>query len=142
GSKIFSGTDSNATHTFSKSGTYTVKLEIDGSSGCSDSNSASIVVSDIPKPDFSVPDGCLGSQISFTNNTSPSTGISWYWNFGDLSAISTLQNPKHSYTKTGAFSVKLGAANSGGCSDTIVKTVNIYPNPNAAWTATTHNFTA
>ncbi len=51
-------------------------------------------------------------QIPATDNTgSAITG--WSWNFGDGST-STLQNPSHIYTTTGAFSASLVFTNSNG----------------------------
>ncbi|MDE0961370.1 MAG: PKD domain-containing protein, partial [Planctomycetota bacterium] len=41
---------------------------------------------------------------------------SWSWNFGDGSAISTQQNPSHTYTVAGSYDVSLTAAGPGGSS--------------------------
>lgn len=70
--------------------------------------------------------------------------ISWNWNFGDGSS-STLQNPSHTYTNNGSYTVSL-TVNDGTTSNTETKTnmivvgpdgindiydnpVNMYPNP-------------
>ena len=54
---------------------------------------------------------------------------SWSWDFGD-GATSTLQDPIHTYTTGGTFTVKLTASNTGS-SDVIVSTNLIAALPNA-----------
>lgn len=62
---------------------------------------------------------CSGT-ISFFDQTS-NTPTSWLWDFGDGNT-STLQNPSHTYTTSGNFSVELTTTNPYG-SDT-----KLYPN--------------
>ncbi|MBP2132090.1 PKD repeat protein [Methanomicrobium sp. W14] len=64
----------------------------------------------------------VGETPFAVNFTDLSTGdpISWMWNFGD-NTISTEQNPVHTYTDAGNYTVSLTATNNGG-SDTEVKT--------------------
>ena len=52
--------------------------------------------------------------------------VSWNWDFGD-SCFSTDQNPVHTYSKNGSYTVKLISTNSHG-SDTIVRPGYIYIN--------------
>jgi len=61
---------------------------------------------------------CSG-QVSFTD-ISANLPTSWAWNFGD-GGTSTMQNPSHTYSSTGAYTVTLVATNAFG-SDTEVKT--------------------
>ncbi len=113
---------SNPTHTYPTQGTYTVKLIITTSSGCTDSiviNNA-IRVGSKPVADFSaipIP-VCAYQPVQFTDLSVPAD--EWLWNFGD-GATSLIQNPSHTYIDTGYFSVTLIAANNG-CADTIVRT--------------------
>ncbi|MGV8129884.1 MAG: C1 family peptidase, partial [Methanolinea sp.] len=74
-------------------------------------------------------------QVNFT--VTPATGVkplvvnfqdgssnsptSWQWNFGDLTPNSTLQNPNHTYSTTGNYTVTLTVSNSYG-SSTLQKT--------------------
>ena len=62
------------------------------------------------------------------NDTSTGSPTSWNWIFGD-GGTSTLQNPVHTYTSTGTYTVALTATNAAG-SDT--KTVANYITVNAA----------
>lgn len=56
-----------------------------------------------------------------------STGAdSWLWDFGDGSAVSTEQNPSHTYTSVGVFTVSLTAIDSGtGLFDISTDTVTV-----------------
>jgi PKD repeat protein len=65
--------------------------------------------------------GCAPLVTNFIN-TSTNT-VQWLWNFGDGTS-STLQNPSHTYSLPGNYTVSLIAFNSHGCSDTI--TFNSY----------------
>ena len=111
----------NATHSYAATGTYTVWL-YNNFGGCLDSVSQSITIYSKPTADFSAP-VTVTCQPPFTANFQDgSTGgaVSWLWDFGD-GGTSTLQNPSHTYTSYGNFTVTLIVTNAGGCSDTIVK---------------------
>jgi len=54
----------------------------------------------------------------FTDTSTPTSGealTSWAWDFGDGNT-STVQNPVHSYTTNGVFTITLQACDAGGCS--------------------------
>jgi PKD repeat protein len=55
-----------------------------------------------------------------------SSGASaWFWNFGD-SNTDTQQNPSHTYTASGVYTVMLIATSANGiCYDTIYQVVNV-----------------
>lgn len=53
-------------------------------------------------------------------DTSSNTPASWFWSFGD-GGTSTLQNPAHTYTAAGTYTVILAVSNAAG-SDTATKT--------------------
>lgn len=56
--------------------------------------------------------------VQFTDS-STNTPTSWAWNFGD-GGTSTLQNPTHTYSVPGEYTVSLTATNAGG-SNTLTK---------------------
>jgi PKD repeat protein len=58
------------------------------------------------------------SVIQFTES-SLNVPTSWFWDFGD-GVTSTLQNPVHTYTVAGIYSVKLKVCNANGC-DSLTK---------------------
>lgn len=74
-----------------------------------------------PTSDFTVNDATplKNSTINFTD-LSLADPTSWKWDFGDTTAINTIQNPTHSYANVGTYTVTLISSNSLG-SDTLVK---------------------
>ncbi len=118
------GTFSNATNpvkTYNAVGTYNVKLRNDYGT-CADSVTKTITVLSLPAPDFTAPD-VTDCKVPFTVNfTDQSAGATaWAWNFGD-GGTSSLQNPSHTYTALGTYSVTLFVTGANGCSNTIIKT--------------------
>ncbi|MEP1069032.1 MAG: PKD domain-containing protein, partial [Crocinitomicaceae bacterium] len=69
--------------------------------------------------------GCLGIPVTFTNTSGGA--VSYEWNFGDGSPVSTATNPSHTYTATGTYTVQLVAFNPTACitSDTTSITIDI-----------------
>lgn len=63
--------------------------------------------------------GTASLGVTFTDS-STNTPTSWAWTFGD-GGTSTSQNPSHSYTTSGVYTVALTATNSGG-SNTLTRT--------------------
>jgi uncharacterized repeat protein (TIGR01451 family) len=51
----------------------------------------------------------LGHSSVFTNTTTGEAPISYEWDFGDGSAISTVANPEHTYAEAGSYQVTLTA---------------------------------
>lgn len=74
-----------------------------------------------PVADFDVAPttGDAPIAVSFTDESS-NEPTSWLWDFGD-GATSTSQNPTHTYTSAGTYTVTLTAGNAAG-SDTVTKT--------------------
>ena len=132
---ILSGNDPtihmNPFHTYTQSGTYTVEHIVVTQAGCSDTVSETIIVDPAPIPDFSFSNGCINDSIQFTNLTQdPNLGLVTYsWDFGDGSLQTTLSDPSHVYLNPGTYNVSLASANAGGCSDTIVEQIEIFPLP-------------
>jgi len=54
-----------------------------------------------------------GLTVTF-NNTTTNDAISYSWNFGDGTAVSTDKNPVHTYSAAGTYTVVLTATNAGG----------------------------
>jgi gliding motility-associated-like protein len=110
--------------TFSTPGTYSVKLVVRSANGIDEFERINyITVFPSPSPSFSadITLGCVPVRVNFTDlSTTPpgSSIISWEWDFGD-GATSTQQNPSHTYTNTGFYTVTLIVRSSTGCSRTI-----------------------
>lgn len=114
----------NPTHTYAAAGTYTVSLTVTNSKGCVSNPvlTRSVTVNKQPIADAVLPEVCLSDTYAqFTDNSSVTPGsiASWLWNFGDPGSgalnTSALQNPQHSYTSTGNYTVSLTVTTNNGC---------------------------
>ena len=78
----------------------------------------SVSAADVPSANFTAnaTNGSGPLTIQF-NDTSTGNPTSWYWDFGDKHN-STLQNPTHTYTSLGNFTVTLNVSNDAGSSVT------------------------
>jgi PKD repeat protein len=119
-------TAQNPSHTYAAAGTYTVSLRATNASG-SDTAVRTDVVTVQPAPGpaptasftLSPSQGTAPLAVGFTD-TSTGSPTTWLWTFGD-GDTSTLQNPSHTYTSAGSYTVSLKASNASG-SDTVVRT--------------------
>lgn len=109
----------NPVATFFNPGTFTISLTATNASGSSTTvQTAYITVNDRPTVNFTASDttGCSPFTVQFTDLSTPGSGslASWLWDFGDGNT-STQQNPVHTYTNNGLFTVTLRVTNSAGC---------------------------
>ncbi len=135
GDGAFSSQQSPA-HTYASNGSYTVTLVATSAMGCSDTASRQSTVNPMPVMGFEVNDACFGSSVVFTDTSAVAGGTitNWQWNFGDGNS-SAVQTPSHTYAATGNFNVQLIATTSDGCTDTLNKSVNVFPVPTANFSA-------
>ena len=126
----------NATHTYLAPGVYEVRLIAVNSLGCPDTLIKTVEVFPMPVAIFSVPlTHCIPDSIfRFTNQTTLGSGTASYqWSFGD-GGTSTEVSPSHAYSTPGVYNVRLIAISNNGCTDTLYRTVTLYPKPIAAFT--------
>ncbi|SMD36036.1 Por secretion system C-terminal sorting domain-containing protein [Reichenbachiella faecimaris] len=75
---------------------------------------------------------CVGRELHFQDSTflfdNQSQTTSMIWDFGD-GFTSTEKNPIHQYASTGEFNVELIVRTNTGCTDTVNKTITVYPTP-------------
>jgi len=133
--------DTNS-HIYTKAGTFKVSLNIQNGDGCVDTQSRNITINPYPVASFLAANVCVGKPLTFSNS-STGTGLSYLWNFGDSTSksnSSTLANPAHTYDTAGIFIVILSVTNSGGCTDTVSRTVNsVAPPVVNKWSYKIHN---
>ncbi len=125
-------TAQNPSHTYTVKGTYTVSLVITTSTGCTDTLTipGAVKVGTLPTVNFTANPTtvCAFQPVQFTDLSS--NVDQWSWNFGDGSSSGS-QNPLHTYTKPGIFTVSLTGSNNG-CPVTVVKNNYITVNPPVA----------
>ena len=119
----------NPSRLYSLDKTYLVKLKVTNVAGCSDSIARYYTVHSNPNPKFSFTNVCHNINVVYTNSsTSKDTLKSWIWNFGDGNS-SNSWNTNHTFSNPSNFNVKLVLKTKWGCTDSLVKTTIIYPNP-------------
>ena len=124
----------NPVHIYNATGTYTVRLIVINSGGCRDTLTKvnAIIIGSVQANFTSADSVCTGSQISFTNNTSPASAIA-AWDFGD-GTTSSLINPVKIYLAPGPKLVRL-ISRLGTCSDTTYKIIFVKNKPFTAFNA-------
>lgn len=129
----------NPTHVYKTAGTFPVRLQVKEFE-CSGDTTAYIKVFPLPIADYTISEVCVGSPTSFNDKsikTDNADNISrWIWNFGDKSALSSLQSPSHTYSKEGTYTTTLIITTKLGCVGTTSKEVIVRPHPIAKFTAT------
>ncbi|MDQ3682862.1 MAG: PKD domain-containing protein, partial [Bacteroidota bacterium] len=117
-----SSTQSNASHTYTKFGDYTVSLIATGANGCSDTLRKPAFIK-VRKPVISFPNlptgGCIPYTFSFLSKIETVDLVTSYkWDFGDGVGTSTLEKPSYTYSKQGTYAVSLTITTKGGCTET------------------------
>ncbi|MBI2968780.1 MAG: PKD domain-containing protein [Bacteroidetes bacterium] len=131
----FTSTQNNPTHSFAAAGSYNVKLVVTSSCGGKDSVTRCVLVkTDVvpwawfcinPPMCFPSETVCIGSIVTFQNNSSDTSAS--LWDFGDGNS-STLVNPTHVYADTGAYTVSLTVTNPCGNSATSYQSIQVVTN--------------
>lgn len=110
----------NPTKTYTVPGTYNVRV-INQYKACTDSATHVITINPKPNAAFTSNDSISCRAPHTVNFLDQSSGaVSWNWSFGD-GGTSTQQNPAHTFTTLGNYTVRLIVTNSFGCTDTIIK---------------------
>ncbi|HET6228216.1 MAG TPA: PKD domain-containing protein [Bacteroidia bacterium] len=129
----------NPTHVYLKDGSYQVTLTV-SDLGCSDDTTITIKVYPLPIADYVISEVCVGSPTSFNDKSTQTDNTDniyrWIWNFGDKSALSSMQSPTHTYSKEGTYTTTLIVTTKQGCVGTATKDVIVRPRPTAKFTAT------
>lgn len=132
----------DVTHVYANAGTYLATLTVTTNLGCQHSSSQTLTVAHAPVANFIYSNNCQGQAVFFTDQSQLNGGgilAGWLWDFGDPASgnynTSTQQNPMHIFTGAGTYNVKLIVTNIGGCTDTIIKPVDVAPAPVAQFTA-------
>jgi PKD repeat protein len=69
----------------------------------------------------------INTSVSFTNASVGTPPLTYLWNFGDGSAVTTTVNTTHVYTHSGVFTVTLMASSPWGPDSTYAVAITITP---------------
>lgn len=130
-------TSASPSHTYASSGSYTVKLTVTNTAGCTNSTTRSANVYASPKAKFgATPSGCAGKVITFYDSSTAGSGTinSWYYIFSDGGSAS-YQNPTHTFTSAGTYFIKMVVTNTNGCKDSTTRSISILNSPSVGFTA-------
>ncbi|MFT3936499.1 MAG: PKD domain-containing protein [Chitinophagaceae bacterium] len=106
-------------------GTYSITLTVKNADGVNSITKTNLVVSNpSPSTNYTADKkvACAPSTIQFTDLSVANAGTinSWLWDFGDgvagAPSTSTDQNPTHTYTAPGYYTLSLKTTNTAGCS--------------------------
>ncbi|WP_443946458.1 PKD domain-containing protein [Pedobacter sp. AW1-32] len=125
------------THSYLATGDYQVSLTVYSDGDCSAvSATQTIKITNLPTPDFTVPDICSEDPVAtFVNTSTDAAGASgtftFAWDFGDRYATATNPNTstdkdaKHKYINPGEYTVRLTIKNENGCANTVEKSFTV-----------------
>jgi gliding motility-associated-like protein len=125
----------NPTHTYAVGfgNTATVSYTVTTALGCSDVHTATINLNQGSQASFTTNTVCVGGTTQFTNTT-PGTGNTYLWDYGDGSGTTTLENPAHTYPSAGSFNVTITVTTAQGCTNTATQPLSINNLPTANFT--------
>jgi len=106
----------NPQHNYVSSIDNPIRLTTTDVNGCVKSISVNPPVITDANFSFSNSLGCSPLTVTFMDSSS--NAISWFWDFGDGNT-SNIQNPIHTYSQDGYYSVTLIVTSRNGCTDTI-----------------------
>lgn len=126
-------------HTYLIPGDFTITVK--ASNNCTDTTTTDFVkVYPKPKASFTADRYvvCIGNEVAFQNQSE--LGTSYLWDFGDGNN-STLSDPKHIYTKSGLYTVKLLVTRLNGpgssCTETVEQKIQVKDSLPGSFTAST-----
>jgi PKD repeat protein len=110
----------NPVHTYTAAGTYTVTLKVTNAAGINTTTRTNyirvVAAPEAPDANFSATpiSGSTPLKVQFIDS-STNGPTSWIWTFGDGSVVNaTVQNPVHTYTAAGTYTVTLKVTNAVG----------------------------
>jgi gliding motility-associated-like protein len=120
-------------HAYATAGNYQITMITTSDMGCRDTAVQNITSYALPTISFQTENACLGIDVDFLNTSSLNGGgNTWAWDFGD-GTTSTDFEPSHNYNHPGNFTIQLTGTTTNGCTVSNTNSLNIYPNPVAAF---------
>jgi PKD repeat protein len=126
--------ETNPRHVYAAGGTYDITLTVTDDGGMTGTTTRTVSVAaspggSTPVAAFSI--SCASDTCDFHDQSTDTGGTltTWSWDFGDGSAPSTSQNPRHTYSVSALteFTVRLTVTDNLGATSTASKSFNVSP---------------
>ena len=108
--------------------TYTDPL-----TNCVNSDQTTITINYQPTASF-ICDSIACQNAPFFFNDLSAGNSTWQWDFGDGSPLDITPFPSHVYANTGTYTVTLIVGTGANCTDTVSRTVIVWPSPTVDFT--------
>lgn len=121
----------NPRFVFPNDTSFNVTLTILDTNGCRGILSQDVLVFTLPEADFGTSPLCFNDEVNFFDQSIPGTNplSGWSWDFDDNGAVSSQQNPSHSFSLPSSYDIQLVAEDSRGCLDTFIRNITVNPQP-------------
>ncbi|MEM6523044.1 MAG: PKD domain-containing protein, partial [Bacteroidota bacterium] len=129
----------NPSFEYTEPGTYNVSLTVENAVGCITTFENTLEIFALPEVQFNNDLSCEQNITQF-NDLSTVQGANiqqWLWDFGDPDSgnnTSSDRDPTHTFSRSGAFEVKLVTTSFFGCRDSLSQIVNVLASPQADFT--------
>ena len=129
----------NPSHTYNSIGSYTVELTATNPfTGCTNSSSLPVVVSETPNALFTYSDslGCGVLDVVFSADVID-PNLTYLWDFGNGQGSQQLGVSGEQFTEAGCYDISLEVTSNTGCASTFVDidAICVFENPIAAFSA-------
>lgn len=136
GDGVTDATGETASWTFPDQGPHPVTHTVINALGCADEKTENANVKPNPEADFSFTVVCAGNPTSFEDETDPQVGTiqNWAWDFdNDGNPDASTETAEYTFPAGGMYPVSLWVETNQGCSDEVVKMVQVYLLPEASF---------
>ncbi|OFY70655.1 MAG: hypothetical protein A3G23_07960 [Bacteroidetes bacterium RIFCSPLOWO2_12_FULL_37_12] len=119
--------DRNPKHSYTTGGSFTVALITTDANGCNNYFSIGNYVK-VYKPHAEISSPgiiCADNNTVTLNQKSTGEEITFRWDFGDASPVSTLPFPEHTFPSQGSYSISLFISDKLNCRDSSLKNITI-----------------
>lgn len=128
----FGNQESSSSHspsyTYPEQGNYHVRLSATSNKGCIDSASQTVTVFGLPDVNFIANNTCRFTTTTFINTSNAAGDVQYIWDFGDNNRLMNNNDTiQYFYNNHGTFTVTLIAHSLTGGTDSVQKTVQVYP---------------
>ena len=125
---ITDNVNKNPTYVFPTPGSFPIMLTVTTNNGCQGQIVIQVTVHPNPTALFAQTNVCLGTGMSFTDQSTITNGntiTSWTWDFDNNGSIdANTQNPTYNYGAVGTYTVVLTVTSNNGCRRTVKSTSN------------------